>query len=387
MTKISLGEGLSQERLLHLKTVIQDDIRERRYYGAVIAVARHGSIGLFESLGHADGEGKRPLHKDSVFSLFSVTKAFTNALVFRAIERGSLALTTKVSAVIPEFSGGLRQHITFYHLLTHSSGLPTVFSPKPGMYIDRLPEIIEAICANVHCEAEPGERVMYSPMVAHALMGEAVRRLDRHGRSYRQIVEDEVFKPLGMKDTSIGVRSDLRDRHAVPDFKDPMPFQHLGHSDLGPNGAFEEELAEMPWVGGISTVSDIFRFAEMLRCDGILDGARILSPALIDQATINRTGDRPNELYKQLAIARGWQPYPAYIGLGFSLRGEAVCHHQFGTLASPRTFGHAGAGSTLFWVDPKRDLTFVCLTAGVLDEAVNVERFQRLSDLAIAAAE
>jgi CubicO group peptidase (beta-lactamase class C family) len=387
VTKSSLGNGLSQDRLLHLKSVIQDDIRAHRYYGAVISVARHGSVGLFESLGHADSAGQRPLSKDSVFSLFSVTKAFTNALIFHAIERGSLALTTKVSAVIPEFSGGLREHITFYHLLTHSSGLPTVFSPKPGMYIDRLPEVIEAICANVHCEAEPGERVMYSPMVAHALMGETVRRLDQQKRSYRQIVEDELFKPLGMRDTSIGVRSDLRERHIVPHFKDPMPFQHLGHSNLGPNGAFEEEQAEMPWVGAISTVADLTRFAEMLRCGGILDGARIISPALIDQATLNRTGDRPNELYKQLAIARGWQPYPAYIGLGFSLRGEAICHHQFGTLASPRTFGHAGAGSTLFWVDPKLDLTFVCLTAGVLDEAVNVERFQRLSDLAIAAAE
>jgi CubicO group peptidase (beta-lactamase class C family) len=387
MTKSSLDKGLSQERLSHLKSVIQEDIREHRYYGAVIAVARHGSVGLFESLGHADSASTRPLRKDSVFSLFSVTKAFTNALIFRAIERGALALTTKVSAVIPEFAGGLREHITFYHLLTHSSGLPTVFSPRPGMYIDRLPAIIEAICANVHCDAEPGERVMYSPMVAHALMGETVRRLDRQGRSYRQLVEDEIFKPLKMSDTSIGVRADLRDRHVVPDFKDPMPIQHLGHSDLGPNGAFEEEHAEMPWVGAISTVPDILRFAEMLRCEGVLEGTRILSPALLDQATINRTGDRPNELYKQLAIGRGWRPYPAYIGLGFSLRGEAICHHQFGTLASPRTFGHAGAGSTLFWVDPKQDLTFVCLTAGVLDEAVNVERFQRLSDLAIAAAE
>jgi CubicO group peptidase (beta-lactamase class C family) len=387
VTKTSLTKGLSQERLVHLKSVIEEDIREHRYYGAVIAVARHGSVGILESLGHTGSDGKRPLQKDSVFSLFSVTKAFTNVLVFRAIESGSLALTTKVSRIIPEFSGGLREQVTFYHLLTHSSGLPSVFIPRPGMYIDRLPEIIEAICANVHCEAEPGERVMYSPMVAHALMGEAVRRLDKKGRSYRQIVDAEIFRPLGMKDTSIGVRGDLRARHVVPDFKDPMPFQHLGHSDLGPNGAFEEEHAEMPWVGGISTVPDILRFAEMLRCEGVLDGVRILSPAMLDQATINRTAERPNELYKQLAISRGWQPYPAYIGLGFSLRGEAICHHQFGTLASPRTFGHTGAGSTLFWVDPKRELTFVCLTAGVLDEAVNVERFQRLSDLAIAAAE
>ncbi len=143
----------------------------------------------------------------------------------------------------------------------------------------------------------------------------------------------------------------------------------------------------MPWVGCVSTVADLFRFAEMLRQGGTLDGTRILSPAMLEQATINRTGDKPNELYAELARSRGWEPYPAYIGIGFSLRGEAICPHQFGTLTSPRTFGHHGAGSALFWVDPARDLTFVCLTAGVMDEADNIERFQRLSDLAVAAAE
>ncbi|MGH7058490.1 MAG: serine hydrolase, partial [Acetobacteraceae bacterium] len=154
-----------------------------------------------------------------------------------------------------------------------------------------------------------------------------------------------------------------------------------------PNGAFEDELAEMPWVGCVSTVADLFRFAEMLRRGGELDGVRILSTAMLEQATINRTGDKPNELYAELAHSRGWKPYPAYIGIGFSLRGEAICPHQFGTLTSPRTFGHQGAGSALFWVDPEREVTFVALTAGVMDEADNIERFQRLSDLAISAAE
>jgi CubicO group peptidase (beta-lactamase class C family) len=387
MVQTDAGAGLSQARLSKLKSVIEGDIAKRRYFGAVIAVARHGKIGLFESLGCADREGRRALEPRSIFSIFSITKAFTNVLLFKAIESGELALTTRVSSVIPEFGNGLRETITFYHLLTHSSGLPAVFSPRPGMCIDRLPEIITAICENVHCEAIPGERVTYSPMAAHALIGEAIRRIDARQRSYRQIVSDEILEPLQLRDTAIGVRRDLKARHVVPHFINPMPIDHLGHSNLGPNGAFEEEESEMPWVGAVSTAADLLRFAEMLRQGGTLDDVRVLSPALLDQATLNRTGDRPNELYKQLALSRGWAPYPAYIGLGFSLRGDAICHHQFGTLSSPRTFGHAGAGSALFWVDPKLQLTFVCLTAGVMNEADNVERFQRLSDLAIAAAE
>ncbi|MGH8219788.1 MAG: serine hydrolase domain-containing protein [Steroidobacteraceae bacterium] len=379
--------GFAEQRLRQLAAAIEEDVRRRRYCGAVIAVARRGTVGLFEAIGHADPDARRPLARDSVFSLFSVTKAFTNALVFQAIEQGRLALTTRVAAIIPEFSGGLRERITFYDLLTHSSGLPSVFVPRPGMYIDRLDEIVAAICAELQSQAPAGERVTYAPMAAHALMGEAVRRVDPRGRRYGQIVQEELFGPLLMKSSSIGVRRDLKSRHVVPHFLEAMGVEHLGHSDLGPNGAFEEEHAEMPWVGAVSTVPDLLRFAEMLRRAGELEGARILSPALLAQATLNRTGEKPNGLYTQLLAARGWAPYPAYIGLGFFLRGEAICPHQFGTLSSPRTFGNTGYGSTIFWVDPKLEMTFVALTAGVMNEADNIERFQRLSDMAIAAAQ
>jgi len=386
MTGQADQHGLAAERLLHLRSVIECDVERGLYYGAVILVARHGIVGLHEAIGYGNAKDKKPLTKDSIFSLFSTTKALTNVLVFRAIERGEFALTTRVSQIIPEFSGGLRQEITFYHLLTHSSGLPSVLTPMPGMYIDRLDEIIAAICKYVHSVEVPGKLITYAPMAAHALMGEAVRRTDPKKRSYRQIVEDEILKPLRMKDTSIGVRKDLRARHIVPIFLDKFPLDHLGHSNLGPNGAFEEEEAEMPWVGCISTVYDMFRFAEMLRRGGELDGARILSPRILEMATKNQTGERPNELFKAMLLSRGWEPSPAYIGIGFFLRGEAMCHHHFGTFTSPRTFGNFGAGSSVFWIDPERDMTFVCLSAGVMNEADNIERFQRLSDIAVSAA-
>jgi CubicO group peptidase (beta-lactamase class C family) len=321
-----------------------------------------------------------------VFSIFSVTKAFTNVLALAAIEQGRLALTTPIAQIIPEFSGGLRDKITIFHLMTHTSGLPMVFSPKPDMYIDRLDEIIAAICQNVQPAEPAGEHVAYSPICNHALLGEALRRIDPRGRSYRAIVAEDLTGPLSMSDTSIGLRADLRERHVVPDFRGNFPINHPGHSNLGPNGAFEEEHAEMPWVGAASTVPDMLRFAEMLRQGGRLGEARILSPATLELATRNFTGERPNELYKLLAHRRGWEPAPAYIGLGFSLRGTAICRHLFGTLSSPGTFGNYGAGSALFWVDPARDLTFVCLSAGVMESNDNIERFQRLSDMVVSAA-
>jgi CubicO group peptidase (beta-lactamase class C family) len=383
--------GLVRERLLHLKSTIEDDIKRGLYYGAVILVAQHGVIGLHEAIGYTNAKDGRPVTKDSVFTLFSTTKAFTNVLAYRAIERGEFALTTKVSEVIPGFSGRRRGDITFYDLLTHCSGLSPVFTPKAGMPIDNLEEVVDAICKYVDSVEQPEALVTYAPMAGQALIGWATHLTDPKKRSYRQLVQDEILMPLKMKDTSIGVRADLKARHIFPVFMDEaagagMALIHLGHENLGPNGIFASETAEMPWVGAHATGSDIFRFAEMLRRGGELDGVRIISPAILDKATRNWTGDKPNQLYKQLAIARGWEPYPAYIGLGFELRGEAICHHMFGTLTSPRTFGNYGAGSSLFWVDPERDMTFVCLTAGVMEESANIERFQRLSDIAISAA-
>ena len=378
--------AFSAERLGHLRRVIAEDIAAGRYFGAVLAIARAGQLGLHEAIGHADAAASRALRLDSVFSIFSVTKAITNVLVLRAIELGRFALTTRISDLVPEFSGGLRNQITVHHLLTHTSGLPIVFAIKPDMYIDRLDEVVAAVCAHVQPAEPPGDRVAYSPLANHALLGEALRRTDPKRRSYRAIVHEDLLAPLGMGDSSVGLRRDLRARHVVPDFRGNFPITHPGHSNLGPNGAFEEEDAEMPWVGLASTVPDLFRFAEMLRRGGELDGNRILSPAMLELATRNWTGEKPNELYKALFEQRGWPPAPAYLGLGFALRGTAMCHHLYGTLTSPGTFGNYGAGSALYWVDPTRQLTFVCLSAGVMNSLDNIERFQRLSDIAVAAA-
>lgn len=379
--------SLRPDRIAHLKTVIEDDIARGRYFGAVIKVACAGEVGIEAAIG-AEGEpGTRPLALDSVFSIFSTTKAMTNVLVFRAIELGQLALTTKIVEVIPEFSGGLRETITVFDLLTHSSGLPGVYTPRQGMYLDKLDDIIAAICESVHSICEPQERVDYSPMAHHALLGEMVRRTDPKGRRYREIATQDLFAPLGMKDTSIGRRADLKSRHVLPDFRGNAPMEHLGSSNLGPQGAFEEEHAEMPWVGAVSTTPDLFRFADMLRRGGELDGARIISPAMVELATRNWTGDKPNEMYKTMANRKGWRPFPAYMGLGFALRGSGVHHALYGTLASPETFGNYGAGSSLFWIDPVRQITFAFLSAGVMNGADNFERFQRLSDIVISAAD
>ena len=378
--------GLDRCRLLHLKSVMEEDIRRQLYFGAVVIVARHGHIGLFEALGHADENRMRPVHPDSVFNLFSLSKAFTNVLALRAIEQGQLALTTPVAQVIPEFAGRGRDAITLFHLLTASSGMPGMYTPRTGMYIDRLSEVIGAICRLIQPAESPGTHVEDSPMINHALMGEMVRRTDPARRGFREILQQDVLEPLGMRDTSVGLRADLRARHLLPEFRGNVPAEHLGHSNLGPQGAFLEEQAEMPWAGVIGTAADLFRFAEMLRRGGELEGARILGPAILNRARQCCTGARPNETYRRIAEARGWRVIPAYLGLGFQLRGDELGHTVFGTLTSPGTFGNCSSGTCLYWVDPALDMSFIGLCTGVMTAADNTDRWQRLSDIVVSAA-
>ncbi|MFZ1992202.1 MAG: serine hydrolase domain-containing protein [Alphaproteobacteria bacterium] len=379
------GHGMNVERLAHLKAVVEDDIKKDLYFGGRIIVARHGEIAFDEAFGTADSKKTRPVKKDSVFSLFSVSKSFTNVLVLRAIEMGQFAFHTKIKDVVPQFAGKGRDDINVLHLLTHSSGMPPVYTASEGMYIDVLEEVVMAICENVAAIHKPNEEVAYSALVSHAMLGYMLVKTDPKGRRYRDIANQDLLLPLGLKDTSVGRRRDLAERHLVPEFRGNSPTQHLGHSNLGPNGAFEEENAEMPWVGIVSTALDMYRFGEMFRNMGSGNGVRILSPRMVELARRNWTGDKPNVVFEKLCKDRGWPVIPAYIGLGFPLRGDAVGVNLYGSLTTPQTMGGYGAGTTIWWVDPVHDLTFVGLMTGVMNSDANYVRWRRLSDIAVSA--
>jgi CubicO group peptidase (beta-lactamase class C family) len=384
-------DGLDVAALERLSAAIRADVEAGSYDGAVIAVARGGRVGLHEAIGYAHRESKRPASVDDVFRIFSTTKAFTNVLVLKAIERGLLALDTKVVDVIPEFVGsdrfrfGAKASVSVAHLLTHRAALSPTPWPVPPLEAGDLAHTIAAIC-ELDLVGTPGEKVNYSPCLSHALLGELVRRTLGAGRSFTRTLHDELLDPLGMNDTRMGAPAAWAER-LVPVVTRFAPGGFFTPKDLEDTGAAAYDGAELPWVGCVSTAADLLRFTEMLRGGGELDGTRVVSRAMLDLARRNWTGDLLNDRYAALTNAQGWERWVANIGLGFMLRGPQLgLSTFFGSSASAATFGSYGAGSSLLWVDPERDLSFVCVTAGVLGEADNVRRFQRLSDLALAAA-
>lgn len=326
-----------------------------------------------------------------MYRILSMSKAFTNTLAYRALGEGRLALSTRVIDLIPEFLGtdpfraARKDRINLAHLLTHRSGMPA--TPDPGLPADRFGVLADVIAAlgSVDVVNEPGSNLNYAPSINHALLGEMVRRAYGYGQ-FRDLARDLVFEPLGMTDTAFGLPGTNEDR-AVP-LKVYVPDDGwLAPEDIECLNAYITEDAEMPWVGATATVDDIFRFAEMFRRGGTAGKRQLIAPAILNEATTLQTGDMPNDLYAGIAAQRGWEIPAGNFGLGFSLSGTGTAPNFFGPFTSPRTFGNYGAGSTLFWVDPERDLTFVFLSAGVMDEGDNVARFQKLSTMAVAAAD
>jgi CubicO group peptidase (beta-lactamase class C family) len=375
--------GFDPARLARLTAAIDADVTAERYDGAVVLVARGGQVALHEAVGWADRAARRRARIDDVFSIFSVTKTLTTATVLARVDRGELLLTSPVADVLPEFGTKGKQRVTVAQLLTHTAGIAAGLPPLAPELLGNLEAFVAAACQQP-LETAPGVTVHYSAITAHALLAEIVRRLDGGSRRFRDILAADVLTPLGMRDTALGLRPDLATRKVPVVVRDRSP------------GVFEPDLlegfnvlvgpdTEMPAASAVSTVADLFRWSETLRRDGELDGTRLFAPALVRLATTNHTGDRPNGFYAFACEQRGWDPFPANIGLSFFLRGHGIFPSYFGLTSSPRTFGGLGAGSSMFWVDPERDLTFVLLTAGLLEESRNLERCQRLSDLVQAA--
>ena len=375
--------GLDPERLAWLTQAVQRDVEAGQYSGAVVCVARRGKTVLHEAIGMSDRSAGRATKVTDVFPIMSLSKSLFAACLLGYFERGVIRLTTPVCEVIPEFAAGGKRRTTIAQVLSHTGGLPPV-PPIPQERWGNLEEVVAALC-KLPIVAQPAQLVSYSGFAAYSIVGEIIRRLDSRKRALRQIMNDDLFQPLGMTSTSVGQDEKLEARRV------PVVMTDTSEGRFTPD--FAENLnkilrpgAELPPAGCYGTASDYLRFAQMLARGGELDGKRMLSPLTIRLATSNVTGSLPNPSWAMYRELHGWDEVPASLGLGFYLRGSGGIHPSyFGTLNSSGTFGHPGLGSCMYWVDPEAEMTFVMLSAGVLEESRSMVRFQRLGDIALSS--
>jgi CubicO group peptidase (beta-lactamase class C family) len=311
------GTALQKQRMEAAARLIEQATASGDVRAAVLDV-RQGKF----NYARAFGEARDP---DTVFLVASISKPMTVAGVMLLADRGKLSLSDPVQKFIPEFSGGDRELVKIEHLLTHTSGLPDMLPENTDLRRRHAPlaDFVAATC-QTPLLFQPGMKVSYQSM-GILLASEIARRIT--GMPFRQFLRREVFLPLGMRDTSLG----LGGRR----IEDTAQCQVENKEDWSWNTPYWRDLGA-PWGGVHSTAADISKFLNsFLRPNGL-----VLKRATAAAMTTSHTQ----------GLNEGW-------GLGWNVEPGA-----FGHACSPRTFGHYGATGTIAWADPDTGVRCVLLT-------------------------
>ena len=368
-------EGFDAGRLDRITLSMQRYVDEGKLAGAVTMVARHGKVVYFETVGNKGVDDPRPLAKDDLFRIYSMSKPITAAAVMQLYEQGKFQLTDPVSKFVPELKGvqvlqpdgtlaPVAAEMTMQQLLTHTTGLSYGFNaakdPADKLYVDaKLWESKDlddfaARLGKLPLKFQPGAQWHYS--VAVDVTGLIVQRLS--GQRFDQYLAEHIFAPLGMNDTFFEVPADKLNRFLPNHYIDPKTGK-LATIPAGGNEAMRnyEKVSLFSGGGGlVSTTMDYMKFAEAMRNGGELNGQRILSPMTVQYMASNHLPASTTSGGSGEAPTLG-QPLRGFgFGLGFGLVTDPAAG---GVMGSPGEFSWGGAAGTVFWIDPVEQVTVV----------------------------
>jgi len=356
--------GLDAQALDRLGEIITRHLTEGRYPGAQIAVARRGTLALVQTFGDARLEPERVAARDdTLWLLYSNTKVITACAVWLLMERGALRFTDRVAEHLPGFEQNGKGDITIIQLLTHQGGFPNADVPKAA-WEDH--DLLRRTVCGFTLEWTPGSRVHYHGRAAHwtaAAMIEALTKTD-----YRAFIRENIVEPLGLAGELFVGLPDAQHGRAV-DMHEPSADGSRQVKRADENNA-EFRRAGTPGGGGYATARAMAAFYQMMVQGGTLNGVRLLSPRTIEYVTRNFTADRVD----------GYMGMPMHRGLGPHSRGVTDTIRGLGSIASPRTFGHGGVGSSYCWGDPDSGVSFAYITNGRLPDPWHGARLDVISN-------
>lgn len=346
--------GLNPERVEALLARVRREVDEGLLGAVQVAVARNGALALFESFGTA-----RP---ESLFCIFSATKAITSSAVWLLLQDGRLELGERVSDIIPPFGTNGKEVVTVEQLLTHTAGFPAApFRAldwlNPGRRYERF--------AQWRLAWEPGSRYEYHPTSTMWVLAEIIER--RGGIAFQQFIRDRIAAPLGLPDLFVGLPTDQNPR-VVPCSHAGAGLTEAEYASLGVPKPPETEVTEeailsfndpdiravgVPGGGAITSAAALALYYQALLSGGA-GGQRIWSGQTLAGARTVRTGDLLDPLFGK----------PVSRGLGIVIAGDETRNFRgFGHTNSPLAFGHNGAGGQLAWVDPATGISLAYLTS------------------------
>ena len=363
------SQGIDETCLARLYARIEAHIAAGWYPGAAIAMARHGKLVATRSFGAARlataSTPAVPATDQTMWLLYSQTKPVTSCAIWTLVERGQLRFHDAIADYIPEFAKYGKGQVTLAQVLSHQGGFPDA-NVTPAAWEDHN-QLHQEVC-DFTLEWEPGARVKYHSAAAHwvqAILIEAVT-----GQDYRQYIRDNVTQPLGLDGLWVGVPDTLHDR-LVGAYERAESGEHVALAERNTPAFWR---AGVPGGGGYATAADLTTFYQMLLNLGALNGTRLLSPRTVQYVTRNYTGERIDERFGM----------PMHRGLGVHVRGTTPMIRGLGSTASPRTFGHGGAGTSYSWADPETGVSFTYLSNSQMAEPYHSRRLDEIMTLAHA---
>jgi CubicO group peptidase (beta-lactamase class C family) len=376
--------GMSKQKLDRIRDTLKQEVDQGKLAGTVVLVARKGKLVYADAVGFQDKEEGKPMALDSIFRIYSMTKPLVSIGAMMLVEDGRIELTDPVSKFLPAFkaqqvsvartdaefarvtyaSVPADREATVQDLLRHTSGLvycetlntpvkdayaKAGFCPKSGVLSgsnerkvapdEQIDHLAKAPLAH-----QPGTVWEYGLSVD--LLGRVIEAVS--GKRLADFLDERLFKPLKMNDTSFWVTMSKVGRVAQPPAVDAASGRPIELFDVS-----KEPGNDSGGAGAVSTAIDYLRFAQMLLNGGQLDGVQVLSRTTVALMTADHLGTRiaPGQLLVN---------NPGYtFGLGFAVRQAVGVAPVVGSAGEFTWGGYAG---TYFWVDPKEGLVGVYMS-------------------------
>ncbi|MBS1106987.1 MAG: beta-lactamase family protein [Deltaproteobacteria bacterium] len=357
--------GVDPEKVAALFDRAERDVREGRLPSAQVAVAREGKIAALRSFGAVTHEGRpAPATDQTLYVIFSCTKAITSAAAWLLLGEGKLRLDEPVAAVIPEFASNGKGAVTLEQLLTHTAGFPQAPLDPRKVGWSQLAERF----ATWRLNWEPGSRFEYHASSSMWVVAALVQA--RSGSDFRDFVRARIAEPLGLPDLRVGCPHAEQARLAdvthigrawtneelIAKGFPPLPVTEVTEENLQRfNDPAVRELG-VPGGGGTATAADLALFYQALVHDGVAaDGTRVWQAETLRDARTIRNPAFLDPMFRK----------PANRGLGLVVAGGPdKVFLGFGRTGSDEMFGHLGAGGQIAWADPRTGLSFAYLTNG-----------------------
>lgn len=351
--------GMSSSKLNQINELMNQQLEEDKLAGGVVIVARKGKVVFFEAYGHRDLANDKPMEKDTIVRLFSMTKSITTAAAMMLVEEGKLEVEAPASRYVPVLStvkvwtkDGLiepEREITVADLMRHTAGFGRGGDDAVGKAFNKanlwqskdLDDYVNRLAA-VPLAYQPGEEWVYSNSID--VLGLIVQKVS--GQPFGEFLQERFFDPLDMTDIGFYVPAEKLDRFAVNYKRSKDGLIPISNPEA--DARYHSMPAVQSGGGGlVGTAADYMKFLLMIANGGEWSGKRYLSPETIKLMTTNQLPRAafPISFGSQVRHGTGYS-------FGFNVR---TADTEWDPAAHVAEYGWGGAASTHYWVSPNDD--------------------------------